>query len=457
LSAILLQADAMGELPMASGRVHSVVTSPPYWGHRDYAAGSNVIPFTQFRPMPELGEEARQDLEEWRGDYGQEPTAMAYVGHTVRWMRHVRRVLRPDGVVWIVVGDTLSGNNSLAPGSRMAIPHRVLLALEADGWTVRMDAVWHKPGPMPEPNAGHRWEQHRIKVKKAVEDWRKIARTREGVVDGAVAHVAGGNYGFRHKAEWKDCPGCPKCDPHGGYVLRLGSWRHTAAHETILMCTLGMGYWSDSSAAAEPAGDWKPAYSRRTASRKRGEFSGKTNALPGEEAFRAVRTTRNPRSVLTVATSTYPGKHFATYPPELVRRLAVATCPARACAICGAGYAPVVERSKHPTRDVEAERADDADRTGRQDGHVSGPSGQTDETKVIGHWPTCDCGTEEWKPGLLLDPFCGSGTTGEVARELGLNFVGTDLSFAYLRDQARIRVLRAGGRSDDLPLFGGAT
>lgn len=458
MNAVLVQADALEELPLAPASVHSVVTSPPYWGHRDYAGEGAGVPVIQhFSPLPDYPQ-IKVTTDPWGGDYGQEPTAMAYVGNTVAWMRRAKRVLRPDGVAWIVIGDTSAGNNSLypPPGNRMAIPARVLLALQADGWNVRMDVVWHKPGPMPEPNAGWRWEQHRIKVKKAVEDWREIARARDGIVDGAVAHVAGGNYGFQHKAEWKNCPGCPKCESNGGLVLHRGSWRHTAAHETILMCVQGMQYWADSEAVAEPAGGWKPAYSKRTASRDRGDFNGVTNELEGRESFRAVTSTRNPRSVMTVATSTYLGGHRATFPPELVRRLALATCPRRTCAICGTGYAPIVERSKHPTRDVEAQRAEDAERTGRTDGHVSGPSGQTDQRKVVGYMPACGCGSKEWKPGVLLDPFCGSGTTGEVARELGMDFIGTDLSFDYLHDQARVRVLHAGGRSDDLPLFGGS-
>ena len=74
---------------------------------------------------------------------------------------------------------------------------------------------------------------------------------------------------------------------------------------------------------------------------------------------------------------------------------------------------------------------------------------------VLGYRPTCACNREDWIPGLLLDPFLGSGTTALVARELGLRCVGLDLSGTYLKEQAAVRVLdrTPEGALEDLPLF----
>lgn len=133
--------------------VHTVVTSPPYWGLRDYGHGDQL---------------------------GLEPTPEQYVENMVAVFREVRRVLRSDGTLWLNLGDNYAsqggpikeggGINDILGGkpewqdynrSRKAptgvkvkdlvgIPWRVAFALQADGWFLRSDIIWHKPNPMPE-------------------------------------------------------------------------------------------------------------------------------------------------------------------------------------------------------------------------------------------------------------------------------------------------------------------
>ena len=110
----------------------------------------------------------------WRGAYGLEPTLQMYIDHTVEWCREVWRVLRDDGTFWCNLGDSCSGGgrgghteekksenwqpdyprsvvpDGLKPKDLMGIPWRVALALQADGWYLRSDIIWHKPNPMPE-------------------------------------------------------------------------------------------------------------------------------------------------------------------------------------------------------------------------------------------------------------------------------------------------------------------
>jgi DNA modification methylase len=140
--------DGLRSLP--DGSVHCVVTSPPYWGLRDY------------------------------GQYGQiglEDTPEAYTARMVEVFREVRRVLRDDGTLWLNLGDsynTSSGfsraspeyfregrvggsadkkaitHDILKPKDLVGIPWRIAFALQADGWWLRQDIIWHKPNPMPE-------------------------------------------------------------------------------------------------------------------------------------------------------------------------------------------------------------------------------------------------------------------------------------------------------------------
>jgi DNA modification methylase len=140
--------DVLRTLPDAS--VHCCVTSPPYWGLRDYGC---------------------------EGQMGLEQTPEEYVDKMVEVFREVRRVLRDDGTCWVNLGDSYHGggggnygdskstrthkqhltnvrNRVEIPGLKakdlVGIPWRVAFALQADGWWLRQDIIWHKPNPMPE-------------------------------------------------------------------------------------------------------------------------------------------------------------------------------------------------------------------------------------------------------------------------------------------------------------------
>lgn len=130
--------------------VHCVVTSPPYWGLRDYGV---------------------------EGQIGLEPTPAEFIAKLVAVFREVRRVLRKDGTCWVNLGDSyandgkwggatsgkhaghLHGGSGIGRGKRdtglkpkdlVGIPWRFALAMQDDGWWLRQDIIWHKPNPMPE-------------------------------------------------------------------------------------------------------------------------------------------------------------------------------------------------------------------------------------------------------------------------------------------------------------------
>lgn len=108
--------ESMRGLPDQS--VHTCVTSPPYFGLRDYGHD---------------------------GQIGLEPTPDEFVAKLVGVFREVRRVLRDDGTLWVNLGDSYGSKKRL-----LGIPWRVAFALQADGWYLRQDIIWHKPNPMPE-------------------------------------------------------------------------------------------------------------------------------------------------------------------------------------------------------------------------------------------------------------------------------------------------------------------
>jgi len=115
--ATLYHADAR-QLPIPDNSVDCVVTSPPYWGLRDYGLDEQGL--------------------------GLEPTPEEYCANMVEVFREVWRVLKPTGTVWMNLGDIYSDKQLIG------IPWRVAFALQADGWYLRSDIIWSKPNPMPE-------------------------------------------------------------------------------------------------------------------------------------------------------------------------------------------------------------------------------------------------------------------------------------------------------------------
>jgi len=155
---IIIEGDCIkGMATLPDGCVHTCVTSPPYWGLRDYGHDDQI---------------------------GAEKTPEAYVENIINVFREVKRVLRDDGTVWLNLGDSYARNgggvesrmnsiDKMGVGQKatylagamqtinkvpfglkskdlIGIPWRVAFALQADGWYLRQDIIWHKPNPMPE-------------------------------------------------------------------------------------------------------------------------------------------------------------------------------------------------------------------------------------------------------------------------------------------------------------------
>jgi DNA modification methylase len=118
--------DKLKTLPDKS--VQCVVTSPPYWGLRDYKNDNQI---------------------------GLEKTFTEYVKNLTSIFNEVKRIIKDDGVLWLNLGDTYASKDDLTNGIKgknlIGIPWRVAFALQEDGWYLRQDIIWAKPNPMPEP------------------------------------------------------------------------------------------------------------------------------------------------------------------------------------------------------------------------------------------------------------------------------------------------------------------
>lgn len=388
------------ELPAAS--VHTVITSPPYFGLRDYGHD---------------------------GQLGLEATPDEFVAALVGVFREVRRVLRDDGTVWLNLGDSYAGGGSGPPGERstlmgnghqgggpkrkalaetrprpgriaesaaipqknlIGIPWMVAFALRADGWYLRSEIIWAKPNPMP-----------------------------ESATD-----------------------------------------RPTRSHEQVFLLSKGPRYFYDAHAIREEQAAGTAA---RVAAGFRDRYAdgavdarGYRGPVGGQDGIKFNPAGRNKRSVWTVATQPYADAHFATFPPKLIEPCVLAGCPERACVACGAPWERVTEGGSSTWEARKAAGATwgniaNAASGGGTQRVVHGKGVSRDLTpapaKQMGFVPGCGCGVGH-APGVVLDPFSGAGTTGVVALGHGRSYVGVELNPEYAA-MSRRRMLGV-----DLPIPG---
>ena len=427
---------------LPAGSAHCVVTSPPYWGLRDYGLEPSVwggdsdcehvwgeherehhpgqVEQTKWKKAEGAGKGGRAKSGQfcrlcgaWRGCYGLEPTIEMYVSHTVEIFREVRRVLRDDGTLWLNLGDSYAsspagnfgsgtapadGGAYRAPKPKMdyvglkhkdlcGIPWRVALALQADGWYLRQDIIWAKPNPMPE----------------SVRD------------------------------------------------------RCTKAHEYIFLLTKKPRYYYDAEAVREPmveASHTRAKYGYAPSGREDDTIHvrhGKGYMRNNGEPVVLNPSGRNKRSVWTVSTAPFKAAHFATFPPELIRPcIRAGTSKKGCCPQCGAPWKRVVEKERKATRPglaskVYLEPPVHPDSPVRQHhGSVCGnrdPGRHVTESHTIGWEPTCGCGGDP-VPCVVMDPFAGSGTTGMVAVQEGQEYLLIERNPEYC-EMARKQRLQA--------------
>lgn len=419
---------------------NTVVTSPPYWGLRDYGTatwkgGDADCDHKNHRDgagradgvVDDRGQRSRDGVGSMGGDckrcgatridqqIGLERTPAEYLDRMVGVFREVWRVLRDDGTVWCNMGDSYCSTDKCGGGSMentgkqtvvdgvvpsweatrlkrppidgikpknlMGMPWRLAFALQADGWYLRSDIIWHKPNPMPEsvtdrPTKSHEYiflltksERYYYDAEAIKEDVTGGAHARgDGVNPKAAAH--NNSRTQRSLPSHKSNPTEKVNGIRPRYKMPDGWDTGPGGHGSFHRKGREKGRSPKDNGREEQGLKVSDRFGRGSGWRnKQNEsFSGSVNELVDS---------RNKRSVWTVATQAFPEAHFATFPEELIQPCILAGCP-------------------------------------------------------VG--------------GTVLDPFSGSGTTGVVALRYHRDFLGIELNPEYAK-MARRRI------TQDAPLF----
>ncbi len=429
----IIQGDCLEVLrTLPSDLVQCVISSPPYWGLRDYGTaswegGDADCDHSTFKGKPrpdltnppsgwaerdatptagdcpkcgarridmQLGLEALHDCGGWASGTR---CNLCHVCRMTEIFREVRRVLRPDGVMFLNYGDSyasggrgggaddckqqtntgsLLGSKTPPPGLKpkdlCGIPWRVALSLQADGWWLRSDIIWHKPNPMPE-----------------------------------------------------SCTDRP-----------------TKSHEYLFLMTKSARYYWDAEAVKEKASEGTDLGLLRGKISAGGDdlISWKAKSIKerqaaGIDSRTAGSGSRNIRDVWTIATQPYADAHFATFPTKLVIPCIDAGSPPKCCGVCTAPWERIVEMTEEYKSLLASDKAwrDSSgkpdDFTNRQQkGHVSQVP---QKNKTLGWRPTCEHNDDTGR-SITLDPFMGSGTVAHVAKERGRDYLGIELNPEYI-------------------------
>jgi DNA modification methylase len=439
-----------------SGIARCIVTSPPYFGQRDYGtaiwvggdpacehsratnvvsdgtASSTLTGGLKNQVISHSSRKGYNDICKKCGairvdnQLGLERTPRGYIQKLKLIFRECRRILSDDGTLWVNIGDcyastTMTAHNGqrksrnqaamsglsspaqsigLKPKNLIGIPWMLAFALRDDGWYLRSDIIWNKPNPLPESVNDRPTKSHEYIF--------LLSKSKNYYYDAVAIRTPLAESVLRDKRLYDDSYTTGR--PKRGYP---GQSSHGA----------GLLKSKNINAAQSPV----PGQAGSTAQ------AGMQDLL-----------TANKKTVWTIATKPFDAAHFATFPEDLiVDPIKAGTSQRGHCSGCGKPWQRITLKELKPTaaasyntkpdaRDRSADANDQGSNRVR-DGHKPG---HYNEYTTQGWEPSCACdqSTVSVVPDLVFDPFGGAATTALVAAKLGRDFLITELSETYVKD-----------------------
>jgi len=399
--------------------IDCIVTSCPYWGLRDYGQEANQIwgaaPNCEHQwgdklvvrergsvsgPTAQVGNQQNPEIAKthstggqfcqlcgaWYGQLGLEPTLEMYLEHLLLITLECKRVLKPTGVMWWNHGDCYSAKRWSDSPSTTGISRKC------------SDIVVEKIHGLPDKCM-------------VLQNYRLILKMidEQGWI-------------LRNDIKWHKPNAMPS-----SVKDRLAN-----KYEPVFMLTKEKKYWFDLDAIREK-------HKQETINRKDNWGRDKKPAIKDNMAYQMNRvylnpSGKNPGDVWTIPTQPYPEAHFATFPEKLIIRPILSSCPEWICKKCGKARVRITKKDNpdHTGKtDSEYKIGQNANRLAllRQ---AARERGEEFVNKIITiGWTDCGCNAG-WRPGIALDPMCGSGTTLAVAKKKNRQFIGYEIVKSYI-------------------------
>lgn len=379
--------DVLRQMPDHS--VNCCVTSPPYWGLRDYGIPPSVWggdsnckhDWTDASWKPSrwgpCDDDNPGDKQQWvagsswhvkrqsacgicgawLGCFGLEPTPEMYAEHAVEIFNEVRRVLRDDGTLWLNIGDSYANGTKwggttggkhvsalhgepigrekrftgLKGKDLCGIPWMLAFALRSSGWYLRQDIIWHKPNPMPESVTDRCTKAHEYIF--LMSKSQRYHYDQEATLEPTSPNT---NARLSQKVE-----------------AQIGSERANGGQKTNGNMK-AVGHLPDAYKGSLPGRKDGPGQDRRSEGERGRKLAEEGSGIKSNDSFSnavcCLVEKRNKRSVWTVATESFSEAHFATFPTELIKPCILAGCPAGGTVLdpfAGSGTTMQVARSLH--------------------------------------------------------------------------------------------------------------
>ncbi len=493
-----------GLSPIPDEVIDCCITSPPYWGKRDYGTNPLIwdgdpncehdfemktikVESSKNKDFNERsgnasGKRKQEDSQQlkittghcsrcgaWSGELGHEPSPDLFIKHLCDIFDEVKRILKPTGTCWVNLGDSYggaggsSGHNSetknlgrktseygafnsgsiskgLHPKSLLMIPARFAIEMINRGWTLRNRIIWHKPSVIPEPFDDRFTVDYEIVFffVKSVDtkywihknELRSITKKPKPdyIYKDLLNHR---EYNEKPKEFTKEEISCPYCNGTGTSETLFGikdcelcEGKKKIKRWKRVNLWKGRDYWFEQQYEPhkwEHVGNYRLGEKSKNKGSIENPVKGKGNTTGSFRGFD--QRGRHKRSVWSINPGGFSEAHFAVFPNELISPMIKAGCPRWICGTCGQPKERIYNvKSNYKKREpahVPNNSSTKVDSTGWEPPTI----------KFKG-WSSCDC-VENLVPGILIDPFLGSGTSLEEARKLGRQGLGFEIQKDY--------------------------
>jgi len=491
--------------------VDTIITSPPYWGLRNYGESTKTIwdddPDCDHKWIGRrvsllhenrqgLGRQGRPSAAKtgkflyphgyhydltnfcekcgaWYGQLGLEPNLEMFIHHLLQIVAELKRILKPTGVMFWNHGDAYASTGTLRFDSNkyggksglhsgrartnnyiakcmLLQNHRLAMQMiDEQGWILRNIIIWYKPNHMPASvtnRFANAYDSVYMLVKNTSPQYYYNEKTMS-MADHKPTHLT-------KNSDWKYRI-CPKCNGKGRIKTQrrykkcprcksTGKVKYSLWHS--------LDYWFDLGAVRAP-------HSVSTLKRLKYptspygdggkgigcKMTGTNKGKVGRIMLELDPSGKNPGDVWTIPTQAFSGAHFATYPEKLIEPMIKSSCPEWICNKCGKPRVRI-KKTKYIVaggKNLHSKGlSHDAIKAMRNPGPAGMKLGRAFAQHYTIGWTDCQCNTG-WHPGVVLDPFMGSGTTGLVAKKHGRNYIGIEINPDYVEmAKERIRKVR---------------